>query len=64
MCLKPFPAVFSRQRASIDVEGGKRINLAPGMNATAEIKTGWRRVIECLRDLIQRSVSESLGGER
>jgi hemolysin D len=55
-----FPAVLSLQRASIDVDG-KRINLAPGMNVTAEIKTGRRRVIEYLLSPIQRSVSESLG---
>ena len=40
-----FPATLTLSRASIDVEG-KRINLSPGMNVTAEIKTGKRRVIE------------------
>ena len=40
---------------------GKHINLSPGMNVTAEIKTGKRRVIEYLLSPIQRSVSESLG---
>lgn len=55
-----FPAVLSLQRATIDVDG-KRINLSPGMNVTAEIKTGRRRVIEYLLSPIQRSVSESLG---
>ena len=55
-----FPAVLSLQRASIDVDG-KRINLTPGMNVTAEIKTGKRRVIEYLLSPVQRSVSESLG---
>jgi hemolysin D len=55
-----FPAVLTLQRASIDVDG-KRINLAPGMNVTAEIKTGRRRVIEYLLSPVQRSLQESLG---
>jgi predicted short-subunit dehydrogenase-like oxidoreductase (DUF2520 family) len=49
-----------RQRASIDVEE-KRINLTPGMSATAEIKTGQRRVVGDLHNPIQRGVSEILG---
>ena len=55
-----FPAVLSLERPTIDVDG-KRINLSPGMNVTAEIKTGKRRVIEYLLSPIQRSVSESMG---
>ena len=55
-----FPATLSLQKASIDVDG-KRIALSPGMNVTAEIKTGKRRVIEYLLSPIQRSASESLG---
>jgi hemolysin D len=55
-----FPAILSLEHASIDVDG-KRINLSPGMNVTAEIKTGKRRVIEYLLSPIQRSVSESMG---
>jgi hemolysin D len=55
-----FPATLSLQQATIDVDG-KRISLSPGMNVTAEIKTGKRRVIEYLLSPIQRSVSESLG---
>ena len=55
-----FPAILSLQQATIDVDG-KRINLSPGMNVTAEIKTGQRRVIEYLLSPIQRSVSESMG---
>ena len=39
---------------------GKPIKLAPGMNITAEIKTGQRRVIEYLLSPIQRAGSESL----
>jgi hemolysin D len=55
-----FPAILSLQKASIDVDG-KHIALSPGMNVTAEIKTGKRRVIEYLLSPIQRSASESLG---
>ena len=54
-----FPAVLSLQQSTIDVDG-KRINLSPGMNVTAEIKTGRRRVIEYLLSPIQRSANESL----
>ena len=39
---------------------GKRVNLSPGMNITAEIKTGQRRVIEYLLSPVQRAGSESL----
>jgi hemolysin D len=39
---------------------GQAIKLAPGMNLTAEIKTGERRVIEVLLSPLQRRVGESL----
>ena len=39
---------------------GRRVRLSPGMNITAEIKTGQRRVIEYLLSPIQRAASESL----
>lgn len=39
---------------------GKRIALSPGMNITAEIKTGQRRIIEFLLSPVQRAGSESL----
>jgi hemolysin D len=39
---------------------GKRVNLSPGMNITAEIKTGQRRIIEFLLSPVQRADSESL----
>jgi hemolysin D len=55
-----FPAILNLQQSTIDVDG-KRINLSPGMNVTAEIKTGQRRVIEYLLSPIQRSVGESMG---
>ena len=54
-----FPAVLTLDQSSIDVDG-KRINLSPGMNVTAEIKTGKRRVIEYLLSPVQRATSESL----
>jgi len=56
-------AVFSVSLAllqkQIDVDGHS-IKLSPGMNLTAEIKTGKRRVIEYLLSPIQRATSESL----
>ncbi|MCW8176778.1 HlyD family type I secretion periplasmic adaptor subunit [Verminephrobacter aporrectodeae] len=54
-----FPATLKLGRTHIDVDG-KPIRLAPGMNITAEIKTGQRRVIEYLLSPIQRAGSESL----
>ena len=39
---------------------GKPIRLTPGMNVTAEIKTGKRRVIDYLLSPVQRAGSESL----
>ena len=55
-----FPATLTLARSAIDVDG-KPIHLSPGMNVTAEIKTGKRRVIEYLLSPVQRAVSESLG---
>jgi hemolysin D len=54
-----FPAVLTIGRASIEVEG-KRIDLSPGMNVTAEIRTGERRVIDYLLSPVQKSLGESL----
>ena len=39
---------------------GKRIALSPGMNITAEIKTGQQRIIEFLLSPGQRAGAESL----
>ena len=39
---------------------GKRVHISPGMNITAEIKTGQRRIIEYLLSAVQRAGSESL----
>ncbi len=55
-----FPAVLKLGREAIDVDG-KRIRLSPGMNVTAEIKTGRRRVIDYLLSPVEKAVSESLG---
>jgi hemolysin D len=55
-----FPATLTLGKATIDIDG-KRINLSPGMNVTAEIKTGKRRVIEYLLSPVQRAMKESLG---
>lgn len=54
-----FPVVLSLARSSIDVDG-QPIRLSPGMNLTAEIKTGRRRVIDYLLSPIQRATQESL----
>ncbi len=54
-----FPVTLALAETQIDVDG-KMIRLAPGMNLTAEIKTGRRRVIEYLLSPIQKAGSESL----
>jgi len=55
-----FPAVLSLGQSTINVDG-KRVSLSPGMNVTAEIRTGKRRVIEYLLSPVQRTLGESLG---
>jgi hemolysin D len=55
-----FPAVLTLSQNSILVDG-KRISVSPGMNVTAEIKTGRRRVIEYLLSPVQKALGESLG---
>jgi hemolysin D len=54
-----FPVMLSLNSTTIDVDG-KPIKLSPGMNLTAEIKTGKRRIIEYLLSPVQRATSESL----
>jgi hemolysin D len=54
-----FPVMLSLDTTTIDVDG-KPIKLSPGMNLTAEIKTGKRRIIEYLLSPVQRATSESL----
>ncbi len=54
-----YPAILTLSQKDMDIDG-KRIPLSPGMNITAEIKTGKRRVIEYLLSPVQRAGSESL----
>jgi len=54
-----FPVILSLDKTTIDVDG-KQIRLSPGMNVTAEIKTGQRRIIEFLLSPVQRAAGESL----
>src|SRR5690606_967665 len=54
-----FPATLTLARNTIDVDG-KPVRLAPGMNLTAEIKTGKRRLIEYLLSPVQSHVQESM----
>ncbi|WP_335338854.1 HlyD family type I secretion periplasmic adaptor subunit [Variovorax sp. PAMC 28711] len=54
-----FPVTLSLDKTTIDVDG-KQIRLSPGMNVTAEIKTGQRRIIEFLLSPVQRATGESL----
>jgi hemolysin D len=54
-----FPVTLGLERTTIEVDG-KEIRLSPGMNLTAEIKTGQRRIIEFLLSPVQRATSESL----
>ena len=54
-----FPATLVLQQDSLQVDG-KRIRLSSGMNLTAEIKTGKRRVVEFLLSPVQQTVNESM----
>jgi hemolysin D len=54
-----FPVVLRLDRPYLDVDG-KRIGLAPGMNLTAEVKTGKRRVIDYLLSPVRKAADESL----
>ncbi len=54
-----FRATLVLERDAIEVEGTK-VRIAPGMNPSAEIKTGRRRVIEYLLSPVQRHADESL----
>jgi hemolysin D len=54
-----YPATLSLQQKDMLVDG-KRIPISPGMNVTAEIKTGKRRIIEFLLSPVQKAGSESL----
>ncbi|SMG61238.1 HlyD family type I secretion periplasmic adaptor subunit [Paraburkholderia susongensis] len=54
-----FPATLALTQNFIDV-AGKRIRLMPGMNVTADIVTGRRRVIEYLLSPVQTYAWESM----
>jgi hemolysin D len=54
-----YPATLTLSQKDMLIDG-KRVNLSPGMNITAEIKTGQRRIIEFLLSPVQRAGSESL----
>jgi hemolysin D len=54
-----FPATLQLNSRQINIDG-KPVRLGPGMNLTAEIKTGSRRVIEYLLSPVQKAGHESL----
>jgi hemolysin D len=54
-----YPAKLTLKQKDMLIDG-KRIALSPGMNITAEIKTGQRRIIEFLLSPVQRAGAESL----
>ncbi|MDD2927150.1 HlyD family type I secretion periplasmic adaptor subunit [Rhodoferax sp.] len=54
-----YPATLTLSQKDMLIDG-KRVSISPGMNITAEIKTGKRRVIEYLLSPVQRAGSESL----
>lgn len=54
-----FPATLRFDRNAIDVDG-QSIRLAPGMNVTAEVKTGQQRVIDFLLSPIRQVAHQSL----
>lgn len=54
-----FPATLRLARHDINVDG-KKVRLTPGMNLTAEIKTGKRRVIDYLLSPVREHLDESL----
>lgn len=54
-----FPVTLQLERETIEVDG-RVVRISPGMNVTAEVKTGRRRVIEYLLGPVQRGISESM----
>jgi hemolysin D len=54
-----FPATLRMERAVLDVNG-KPVKLTPGMQVTAEVKTGRRRVIDYLLSPVQESLHDSV----
>jgi hemolysin D len=57
--LAHFPATVRLATREIAVDG-KRVSLSPGLNMTAEVMTGRRRLIEFLISPIQKQLSEGL----
>ncbi len=55
-----FPATVRLNQTTLTVDG-RPMRLSPGMNLTAEIKTGKRRVIDFVLSPIQRTVQQSWG---
>ena len=54
-----YPATLTLNHKDMLING-KRIAISPGMNVTAETKTGKRRIVEYLLSPVQRTGSESL----
>lgn len=54
-----YPATLTLERRRMAVDG-KSVSISPGMNVTAEIKTGQRRIIEFLLSPIVKAGRESL----
>lgn len=54
-----FPATLELATTALDVDG-KTIHLAPGMNLTAEVRTGKRRVIDFLLNPLHQHTNESM----
>ncbi len=54
-----YPATLRLGQQDMLIDG-RRVRLSPGMNITAEIKTGQRRIIEYLLSPVQRAAGEAL----
>jgi hemolysin D len=55
-----FPAHIQLKQSSIQIDG-KAMPITPGLNVTAEIKTGKRTVMDYLLSPIQKTLDESVG---
>jgi hemolysin D len=56
---RPYVVEVKLDKTQVPVGNGRIVTLIPGMNVTAEIKTGQRRVIQYLLDPILRTANES-----
>lgn len=54
-----YPALLITNQSTIQIDG-RQLKITPGMNITAEIKTGRRSVIEYLWNPLQKTTQESL----